>query len=52
MEKFRNLTYLEQKVEDYDKQQQAKLAETEEQLKRMQNNIRDEERRMNHQVHS
>lgn len=50
MEKFRNLTYLEQKVEDYDKQQQAKLAETEEQLKRMQNNIRDEERRMNHQA--
>jgi clusterin-associated protein 1 len=43
MEKFRNLAYLEQQLDDYNREEQDKFVETEESLKRMQNRLREEE---------
>ncbi|KAJ3310903.1 Clusterin-associated protein 1 [Blyttiomyces sp. JEL0837] len=46
MEKFRNLTFLEQQLDEYNRQEQDKFEETEMSLKRMQNRLREEEMRM------
>ncbi|TPX71732.1 hypothetical protein SpCBS45565_g00890 [Spizellomyces sp. 'palustris'] len=43
MERFRNLTYLEQQLDEYNRQEQDKFEETEESLKRMQTRLREEE---------
>lgn len=43
MEKFRNLAYLENQLDDFNKEEQDRLVETEESLKRMQNRLREEE---------
>ncbi|KAL5259375.1 hypothetical protein ACHWQZ_G009729 [Mnemiopsis leidyi] len=50
MEKFRNLTYLEQIVDAYDRQQQVKVEETEKQLRRMQEQLREEEKKLFNQT--
>ncbi|KAI9094674.1 Clusterin-associated protein-1 [Phlyctochytrium arcticum] len=46
MSRFRNLTYLEQQLDEYNRQEQHKFDETEESLKRMQNRLREEEMRL------
>lgn len=46
IEKFRNLSYLEQQLEQHNRAEQDKLQETEQQLKRMQARLREEEMRM------
>ncbi|EGD80220.1 hypothetical protein PTSG_10898 [Salpingoeca rosetta] len=46
IEKFRNISYLEQELEQHNRTEQDKLEETEQQLKRMQARLRDEEMRM------
>ncbi|KAJ3320324.1 Clusterin-associated protein 1 [Boothiomyces sp. JEL0866] len=43
MEKFRNLTFLEQQLDEYHREEQDKFEETESSLKRMQNRLREEE---------
>jgi clusterin-associated protein 1 len=46
MDKYRNLTYLEQQLEEYNRQEQDKSDENELNLKRMQNKLREEEWKM------
>ncbi|KAI8852019.1 Clusterin-associated protein-1-domain-containing protein [Chytridium lagenaria] len=46
MEKFRNLTYLEQQLDEHNKLEQDKFEETEVLLKRMQTRLREEEMRL------
>ncbi|KAI8924489.1 Clusterin-associated protein-1-domain-containing protein [Entophlyctis helioformis] len=46
MDKFRNLTYLEQQLDEYNREEQDKFEETESSLKRMQNRLREEELRL------
>ena len=43
MDKFRNLAFLEQQLDDYNRDEQEKFNETEDALKRMQNRLREEE---------
>ncbi|KAI8901350.1 Clusterin-associated protein-1-domain-containing protein [Globomyces pollinis-pini] len=43
IEKFRNLTFLEQQLDEYNREEQDKFEETESSLKRMQNRLREEE---------
>ncbi|XP_033740635.1 clusterin-associated protein 1-like isoform X2 [Pecten maximus] len=43
MNKFRNLTYLESQLEDYNRAEQDKFEETEEKLKQMAQRLKDEE---------
>ncbi|KAI9325066.1 Clusterin-associated protein-1-domain-containing protein [Zopfochytrium polystomum] len=43
MEKFRNLSYLEQQLDEYNRQEQDKFEETEMTLRRMQTRLREEE---------
>ncbi|XP_069124279.1 clusterin-associated protein 1-like [Argopecten irradians] len=43
MNKFRNLTYLESQLEDYNRAEQDKFEETEEKLKQMAQKLKDEE---------
>ncbi|KAJ3270401.1 Clusterin-associated protein 1 [Terramyces sp. JEL0728] len=43
MEKFRNLTFLEQQLDEYHREEQDKFEETESSLKRMQSRLREEE---------
>lgn len=46
MTKYRNLTYLEQELDEYNRSEQDKFEETEMSLKRMQTRLREEELRM------
>ncbi|ORX77144.1 hypothetical protein BCR32DRAFT_223596 [Anaeromyces robustus] len=46
MDKYRNLTYLEQQLEEYNRQEQDKSDENELNLKKMQNKLREEEWKM------
>ncbi|KAJ3276916.1 Clusterin-associated protein 1 [Borealophlyctis nickersoniae] len=46
MEKFRNLTYLEQQLDEHNRLEQDKFEETEVSLKRMQTRLREEELRL------
>jgi clusterin-associated protein 1 len=46
MDKYRNLTYLEQQLEEYNRLEQDKSDENEMNLKRMQNKLREEEWKM------
>eukprot|EP00842_Homolaphlyctis_polyrhiza_P003322 jgi/Hompol1/3991/HPOL_006869-RA len=46
MEKFRNLTFLEQQLDEYNREEQDKHEETESSLKRMQSRLREEELRL------
>ncbi|KAJ3114175.1 Clusterin-associated protein 1 [Phlyctochytrium bullatum] len=46
MEKFKNLAYLEQQLDEHNKMEQDKFEETEVLLKRMQNRLREEEMRL------
>lgn len=43
MDKFRNLAFLENQLDDYNRDEQEKYNETEDALKRMQNRLREEE---------
>lgn len=43
MEKFRNLAYLEQQLDEFNLEEQTKFEETESSLKQMQNRLREEE---------
>ncbi|KAJ3206713.1 Clusterin-associated protein 1 [Entophlyctis luteolus] len=43
MDKFRNLAYLEQQLDEHDKLEQDKFEETEQSLKKMQSRLREEE---------
>ncbi|KAJ3124150.1 Clusterin-associated protein 1, partial [Physocladia obscura] len=43
MDKFRNLSYLEQQLEEHDRLEQDKFEETEQSLKKMQTRLREEE---------
>ncbi|KAJ3303207.1 Clusterin-associated protein 1 [Kappamyces sp. JEL0829] len=43
MEKFRNLAYLEQQLDEYNREEQNRFDETESSLRRMQNRLREEE---------
>ena len=43
MDKFRNLAFLENQLDDYNRDEQEKFDETEDALKRMQNRLREEE---------
>jgi clusterin-associated protein 1 len=43
MEKFRNLAFLEQQLDEYNREEQNRFDETESSLKRMQNRMREEE---------
>ncbi|XP_018590393.1 clusterin-associated protein 1 homolog isoform X1 [Scleropages formosus] len=46
VEKFRNLSFLEQQLEDYHRMEQERFEETENTLRAMQNKLREEERRL------
>ncbi|EGF79754.1 hypothetical protein BATDEDRAFT_89153 [Batrachochytrium dendrobatidis JAM81] len=46
MEKFRNLAFLEQQLDEYNREEQNKSEETESSMKRMQNRLREEELRL------
>ncbi|CAH1794146.1 unnamed protein product [Owenia fusiformis] len=50
LEKFRNLTYLEQQLEEYNKVEQDKLEETEMSLRKMADKIKNEEQRLQVQL--
>jgi clusterin-associated protein 1 len=43
IEKFRNLAYLEQQLDEYHREEQTKLEETESTLKKMQLRLKEEE---------
>lgn len=46
MERFRNLTFLEQQIDEYNRDEQDKADENDTNLKRMQERIREEELRL------
>jgi clusterin-associated protein 1 len=46
MERYRNLTFLEQQLDEYNQGEQDQFEETEESLKKMQDRIRQEELRL------
>ncbi|KAJ3167871.1 Clusterin-associated protein 1 [Geranomyces variabilis] len=46
MERFRNLSYLEQQLDEYNRVEQDKFEETEESLKKMQSRLQEEEMRL------
>ena len=46
MQKFRNITFLEQQLDEYYREEQDRFEETESSLKRMQNRLREEELRL------
>lgn len=46
IEKFRNMAYLEQQVDEYDRMERDRIEESESTLKKMQNQLREEELRL------
>jgi clusterin-associated protein 1 len=46
IDKFRNLAYLEQQLDDYNRMEQDRIEETDQSLKRMQSKLKDEEMKL------